>query len=88
MIKCIFKAYNPAGTFLLSLSMFYHNFSDDGDIAFLLMLILLFYHLDTILVFLFVLLNLNLCIKIPNWMSTIFHRLHACKFSVANYVIK
>ena len=35
MIKGISKAYNPAGTFLLPLSnLFYHHFTEHGDIAF------------------------------------------------------
>jgi len=34
MSKAIFKAFNPAGTFLLPLSyFFYHNYNEDGDIA-------------------------------------------------------
>ena len=34
MSKDIFKAFNPAGTFLLHLSYyFYHNYNEDGDIA-------------------------------------------------------
>jgi len=63
MIQGIFKAYNPAGTFLVPFSSFYHNSNEDGDIAILLTL---FHHMDTILVFLFVILNLTLYIKIPN----------------------
>jgi len=34
VIKGMTKAYNPAGTSLLPLSIFYHNFYEDGDIAF------------------------------------------------------
>ena len=34
MSKDIFKAFNPAGTFLLPLSYYlYHNYNEDGDIA-------------------------------------------------------
>jgi len=44
----------------------------------LLYLLMLFHHMDTIFVFLLVILNLNLYIKIPNLMTTPFHRFHAC----------
>jgi len=54
MIKGIFKAYNPKGTF-------FYPFTEHCDIAFLL---ILFHHRDTVLVVLFVFLNLNLYIKI------------------------
>jgi len=60
MIKGIFKAYNPKGTFF-TLEHFYHHFTEYCDIAFLL---ILFPHRDTVLVVLFVFLNLNLYIKI------------------------
>jgi len=37
----------------------------------LLFLLILFHHRDTVLVVLFVFLNLNLYIKIPKWMTPI-----------------
>jgi len=42
--------------------------------------------MDTILVVLLVFLNLTLYLKLPNWMTTIFHRLYAYKCSPVNYV--
>ena len=80
MIKGIVKAYNPAGTFYLPLSnLCYHDFFEDATLLFLLML---FHHMDTVLVFVFVFLNLNL------YITTIVHRFHACKSSPVNYVTK
>jgi len=37
----------------------------------LLFLLIMFHHMDTVLVVLFVFLNLHLYIKIPNWMPTL-----------------
>ena len=57
MVKGIFKTYNPAGTFLLPLSICYHHFTEHGDIAYVAYTVI--HHMDTILVVLLVFLNLT-----------------------------
>jgi len=60
MIKGIFPLYNPAGTFLLPLSNFVITIL--LSMVTLLCLLILFHHMDTVLVILFVFLKLNLYI--------------------------
>jgi len=52
MIKGIFNTYNPAGTFLLSLSNYFITIL--LSMVMLLILLLWFHHMDTILVVLLV----------------------------------
>jgi len=66
MIKGIFETYNPAGTFLLPLRIFFITIL----LSMMILLILLtwFHHMDIKLVMLLVFFNLTLYLKLPYWM--------------------